>query len=75
MNSTLESRKLNILEHLAELNDESIIQQIENLLVPSQDFWDELSEKEKELIHKGIKDLDNGDRVDFQKFLSEFRKK
>lgn len=38
MQVSLESRKLSIIEYLAEIQDESIIQQIENLLKPNIDF-------------------------------------
>jgi hypothetical protein len=74
MNPRIEARKLNIIEYLAELNDESVLQQIENLLKPKVDFWDELSEDEKAIIKKGIKDLDNGDRIEFNQFIARYRK-
>ena len=54
MGVSLEARKLNILEHLAEIEDEAILLQIENLLQPKVDFWDELSEAEKASIQRGM---------------------
>lgn len=74
MSGALEARKLNIIEYLAELEDESVIQQIENLLKPTVDFWDELTEKEKDLIRQGEKDLNEGKRIAFKEFLAKHRR-
>ena len=75
MNVNIESRKLSIIEHLAEVEDEGVIQQIENLLKPRTDFWDELSEREKSLIKQGFNDLEQGKRVDFQEFMKNRRQR
>lgn len=69
MNVSIEARKLSIIEHLAEVEDKAVIQQIENLLKPRLDFWDELSEREKVIIKQGLNDLEQGKRVDFQVFI------
>ena len=73
-NSGMEARKLSIVEHLADLQDESILLQIENLIKPNVDFWDELSEQEKELIKKGIQDHEEGKRISYEKLMSKWRK-
>jgi hypothetical protein len=66
MHSNMEGRKLAIIKYLADLKDESILIQLENLLTPpSVDFWDTLSVQEQELIKKGILDLDKGRRIKF----------
>ena len=72
--TNLESRKLSIIEHLAELQDESILQQIENLLKPNHDFWGELSDAEKSSIAKGIENLEEGNRVAFSDFIAKYKK-
>ena len=66
MNVSIESRKLSIIEHLAEVEDEAVLRQIENLLKPRTDFWDELSDREKAIIKPGLNDLEQGERIDFQ---------
>ncbi len=70
-----ERRKQNILEQLVEVEDEHILQQIEYLLNPKVDFWDTLSDKEKESIRRGEKDLDAGRKVPFERFLAEVEAK
>lgn len=75
MNANLEARKLSILEYLAELKDESVLSQIENLLKPKADFWDELTDAQKSGIQQGIEQLNNGDKVAYEDFITKFRTK
>jgi len=72
--SNIEARKLSIIEYLADLQDEGILQQIENLLKPRNDFWDELSDTEKSIIVKGIESLDQGKRIPFSEFIKRYEK-
>ncbi|MCB0567422.1 MAG: hypothetical protein KDD01_23890 [Phaeodactylibacter sp.] len=74
MSLTIEERKLQIIERLAEMEDEAIILQIENLLQPRVDIWDELNDAEKAVIRKGVKDLEEGRRIPFQALLDQYRK-
>lgn len=37
----------------------------------TQDFWEELSEIEKKEIEIGLKQLENGERIDFDDFLKK----
>lgn len=74
MGVSLEARKLSILEYLAELEDEAILLQIENLLHPKVDFWDELNEAQKASIQRGSEQLDAGQRISYEAFMSKYRK-
>ena len=74
MNATLEARKLSIIEYLAEMEDEAVIQQIEALLKPSVDFWDELTEAQKASIQRGLEQLKNGQRIEYQTFIANYKK-
>lgn len=71
MNLVLETRKRTILEYLAELQDEAILGQIENLLRPSADIWDELNSKQKAAIRKGTEQLNSGQRIDYEAFMEK----
>ncbi len=71
MSQSIEARKLSILEYLADVDDEAIIIQIENILKPKVDFWDELTEEKKESIRRGEKDFEDGRKVSFKDFLEE----
>ncbi len=73
MTADLEARKLSIIEYLAELDNESVIHQIENLLKPSVDFWDTLRQGEKESIQRGISQLNEGKRISYDKYLKKYQ--
>ena len=75
MGTALESRKLRIVDFLAEIDDESLILQIENLLFPRNNWWDEISEHEKASILRGLKDADSGKKSDFNEFMINLRRK
>ena len=70
---TLEARKLHILEHLAEVNNEAIIHQIENLLFPKRDWWLDLSERERQSILLGAKQAREGKKVEFKVLLQRLK--
>ncbi len=74
MAATLEARKLNILEHLAEVNDEAVINQIENLLFPRHDWWQDLSEQERKVILNGVKQAKEGEKVAFETLLQKLKR-
>lgn len=38
-----------------------------------EDFWNTLSENEKEEILEGIKEADNGDTIDYEEFMKKHR--
>jgi len=71
MAATLEARKLNILEHLAEVDDGAVIHQIENLLFPKHDWWQDLSEREKNSILIGANQAKEGKTVAFEALMQK----
>ena len=71
--SGMEARKLNIIEYLAKLQNEAILIQIENLIAPQTDFWEDLSDDEKTLIKKGMEQHDEGKRISFDDFVKKLR--
>ena len=74
MNATLEHRKHNIVAYLAETQDEAIIVQIENLLKPAMDIWDELTESQKAAIRLGVQQLKEGKKIDYKEFIANYRR-
>ncbi len=73
MTATLEHRKRSILLYLAELENEAVLVQIENLLKPSVDIWDELTESQEATIRLGVKQLDEGKMIDYEDFITNYR--
>ena len=75
MGKDLELRKLSIIEYLAETDDEALIQQIEHLLKPKIDFWDDLTSNQQSSLLQGLAQLERGERRSLNSFLSHYHQK
>lgn len=71
MTTTLKHRKKSIIAYLSDIQDEALILQIENLLKPFADIWEELTDAQKATIHLGVQQLREGKSVDYQSFRTE----
>jgi len=77
MEISIQNQKMELIQWLTTLNDESIIQRLIELRNNQlKDWWNELSNAEMESIERGIKDADNGNLVShyearktYEKFL------
>ena len=68
----IESKKLALIQWLTSLNDVSMIDKILELKQKeTKDWWNEISDEEKESIEKGLSDAESGNL----KPHSEIRKK
>jgi hypothetical protein len=69
----IQSEKLKLIEWLVALQDKAIIEKIKFLRENpnAADWWDTISEAEKESIDRGLKDIENGKTTPH----SEIRKK
>jgi hypothetical protein len=70
----IQAKKLSLIEWLLKLQDEKVLNQVERLKAGT-DFWDELTESEKEEIEKGIDELDRGEKHSYEAIVSSHRKK
>ncbi len=75
MAATLEARKLHILEYLAEVQNEAVIHQIENLLFPNRDWWLDLSDREQKSILNGAKQAKEGKKVEFKTLMQRLKER
>ena len=61
METNIQNIKIDIIQWITTLEDDSLIQKIINLRQEHNlDWWNEISEAEKKSIQKGIIDADNG---------------
>ena len=67
------AKKLNIIHWLINLKDERLLKKIEALQAEDLDFWNELSEQERQEIKKGIAELDEGHKHDYKQVMSKYR--
>ncbi len=69
----IQAKKLELIKWLIQLNDESLLKKIEALQVEDIDFWNELSEQQKQDVKKGIAELDAGQRYEYEQVISKYR--
>jgi predicted transcriptional regulator len=73
MNIQLE--KLELMKQLLETENPSIIEAIKAIFKKEKkDFWDELTQEQKEEIELGIAEADAGNVVDFNEFIAKYIK-
>ncbi|MGM1055628.1 MAG: hypothetical protein ACQEWG_07085 [Bacteroidota bacterium] len=61
MDTNIQNKKIELIQWLSTLNDESIIEKIMKLRESERiDWWEEISKEEKKSIEEGIKDADSG---------------
>ncbi len=68
----IQTAKIELAKLILSIDSPSLIAKIKELLTKeSSDFWYTLSESEKQEIIFGIDQLDNGQRISFEEFLSK----
>lgn len=75
MNAGIELRKKNLQNWLSGLNDESIIFRLELFKRENVDWWNIISEEEKDAIDDGISQLDKGEYISNPEMRAEIKKK
>ena len=71
-NSVLESQKMQLISMIAQLYDKDILDAIENLILNrDKDWWDTISDAEKEAIDQGLGDIANGRLTSHEEVMKE----
>ncbi|MCB0430246.1 MAG: hypothetical protein H6585_13940 [Flavobacteriales bacterium] len=70
----IQAKKLTLIEWLLRVQDEKVLKKIENIRDKS-DFWDELTQEEKDEIDAGIAELDKGAVHSYKDIIARHRKK
>ena len=60
---------------ILETNNPSILKSIKNIFRESskKDFWETISQEQKNEIHQGIEEIENGEVVDYEDFMKKHR--
>lgn len=72
---SIQSEKLKLIQLLINTENQSIIDEVKAIFQTSteQDLWLELNEAQKEEINNSIEESLNGQTVDYDEFMSQFR--
>jgi predicted transcriptional regulator len=69
----IQFEKSELMRKLAETNDISIIEAIATIFKSEKkDFWDELTQEQKEEIEEGERQIERGEFVDFEEFIQKY---
>lgn len=71
----IQAEKLEIMKMILETNNPSILKTVKNIFRDSKktDFWETLSQDQKDDILQGIEEIKNGDVVDYDDFMKKHR--
>jgi len=59
----IQSEKLSLIEWISKLQNKTVIAKLKKIQeehTKSEDWWYELNQEEKESIHRGLKDIEEG---------------
>lgn len=71
----IQAEKLELIRWLTSVNDVSIIEKIKSFrLKNSKDWWDEISEAEKQAIEQGLKDAEEGKLIPHDDVKKKYEK-
>jgi len=71
----IQAEKIEIMKMILDTDNPSILESVKNIFKKNTtaDFWETLSQEQKEDIMQGIKDIENGDIVDYEDFIKQYR--
>lgn len=68
----IQTSKIELVKLILNIENSDFIQKVSDFIKNEKsDFWNELSVSEQNEIRKGIKDLDEGKRIEFSDFLKK----
>jgi predicted transcriptional regulator len=69
----IQFEKSELMKKLAETTDISIIEAIKKVFKSEKkDFWDELTQEQKDEIEEGERQIERGEFVDFEEFIQKY---
>lgn len=70
----IQAEKLELIKMLLNTNKPSVLKSIRKIFEKEKiDFWNTLSEEEKEDIKQGIEELDKGEKYPYDEIMSKHR--
>ncbi|MEX2410258.1 MAG: hypothetical protein WD607_02610 [Candidatus Paceibacterota bacterium] len=76
-NMNLQSKKLELVQLILNTEKPAILAKVEAVLKKEKmaDWWDEISQEERESIEKGLAEADEGDLIPHEEVMKEVRSK
>lgn len=68
----IQASKIQLVKDILNINNINVLNKIASFIQDEKkDFWAELSEVEKEEIHKGIEEIEYGEKIAYDNFLQK----
>lgn len=71
----IQAEKIEIMKMILETNNPTILKSVKNIFKESTktDFWETITQEQKDDIFQGIEDIENGEVVDYKDFMKKHR--
>jgi len=71
----IQAEKIEIMKLILETDNPNILESVKKIFRKDNttDFWETLTQEQKEDILQGIKDIENGEVIDYEDFMRKFR--
>ena len=73
----IKSEKQNLIDWISSLEDEEVMESIKDFkesYFSKKDWWNEISEEEKNSIDRGLKDVEEGRLISYEQFKNKYKK-
>lgn len=70
----LETRKISIISWISSLQDEDVVSKIEQIQSQRQDWWNLISDEEKQEIEEGLNQADRGELKSTDEVLAKYKR-
>jgi hypothetical protein len=71
----LENRKINLINWISSIQEPSIIDKMEAIQKENAEWWDSVSDEDKQAIEEGLDQLDKGEYLTRSHFRSKVKEK
>jgi hypothetical protein len=71
----IQAEKIEIMKMILDTDNPSVLESVKNIFkkITTADFWDTLPQVQREDILQGIKDIENGEIIDYEDFMKQYR--
>ena len=71
----IQAEKYSLIEYITQIKDIRLIEKLKQFVEATEnDFWNDLTEDQRQELKQGMKELDNGQKHDYEKVMSKHRK-
>lgn len=71
----LEARKLNLINWISSIQEDNILDKVEKIQQEKNDWWDVISDNDKNAINEGIEQLDRGEHLTHSQVRSKIKER